>query len=88
MSAAAFSAAEALLGTADVPEFSMTSPTAPDVTHRWSNLRALVDEIAEARIWAGSHYRFSNRVGQDMGRKIGWYVVQNTMQPVNLADTR
>ncbi len=79
---------EAVFGTADVPEFSMTSLTAPGVTHRWTNLRALSDEISEARIWAGFHYHFSIHVGQDMGHKIGRYVVQNIMQPLNLVETR
>ena len=49
----------------------MTSPTAPGVTHRWTNLWAMAEEVSQARIWAGFHYRFSTRVGQDMGRKIG-----------------
>ena len=71
---------------ADVPEVVMTSPTAPGVTHRWTNLRAYADEVADARIWAGFHYRFSVRVGQDMGRKIGQYVVQNVMQPAAVAE--
>jgi PAP2 superfamily/Vanadium chloroperoxidase N-terminal domain len=75
--------AESVLGTADVGEFSMTSPTAPGATHRWTNLWAYANEVAEARIWAGFHYRFSTRVGQDMGRRIGRYVVQNVMQRAN-----
>src|SRR5262245_40846093 len=81
-SGAATAVIEALLGSADVPEVSMSSSTAPGVTHRWTNLRAFADEIADARIWAGFHYRFSTRVGTDMGRKIGHYVVQNVMQPL------
>jgi len=60
----------------------MTSSTAPGVSHRWTNLGAFADEIANARIWAGFHYRFSTRVGTDMGRKIGRYVVLNVMQPL------
>lgn len=75
----------ALLGSADVPEFSITSPTAPGVTHRWTNLRAFVDEVSEARIWAGFHWRFSTEVGRDMGYKIGEYVAKNFMQPVAVA---
>jgi hypothetical protein len=58
---------EAILGTAEIPEAVMTSPTAPDVTHRWTNIRAYADEVAHARIWAGFHYRFSVKAGQDMG---------------------
>jgi len=33
------------------------------------------------RIWAGLHYRFSTRVGTDMGYQIGEYVVKSAMQP-------
>jgi len=79
---------ETLLGTADIPEIVMTSPSAPGVTHRWTNIRAYTDEVSQARIWAGFHYRFSTRVGQQMGRKIGQYVVANVMQPAAVAEAR
>jgi len=87
-SGAAVGVIEALLGTADIPEVSMTSSTAPGVTHRWTNLDAFADEIASSRIWAGFHYRFSTRVGTEMGRKIGHYVALNVMQPVAKVDPR
>jgi hypothetical protein len=58
------------------------SPTAPGVTHRWSNMTAFTEEIANARIWSGFHYRFSTRVGTEMGLQIGEYVAKNVMQPV------
>jgi PAP2 superfamily len=81
-SGAAVAVIEAVLGSADILEVSVTSSTAPGVTHRWTNLRVFSDEVANARIWAGFHYRFSTRVGTDMGRKIGQYVAQHTMQSV------
>jgi len=73
---------EAVLGSKDIPEIAMTSPTAPEVTHRFTNMRAYTDEVANARIWAGFHYRFSTRAGTDMGLKVGSYIVKNVMQPV------
>jgi mono/diheme cytochrome c family protein len=76
---------ETLFGTSDVPEVATTSPTAPGVTHRWTSMRAFADEVSEARIWAGFHYRFSARVGQDMGRKIADHVVKTILQPVTVA---
>jgi len=88
ISMAVATALEVALGTADVPEISMTSPTAPGVTHRWTNLRAYADEVAHSRIWAGFHYRFSKDVGQDMGRRIGRHVVESVMQPATVADAR
>jgi hypothetical protein len=87
-SAAVASVVEATLGTADIPEVTMTSPTAPGTTHRWTNVWAYADEVSAARIYAGFHYRFSTRVGQDMGRKIGRLAVQNVMQPASPPATR
>ena len=69
------------LGTEDIPEIAITSTTAPGVTHRFTNMTAFADEVANARIWSGFHYRFSTRVGTDTGLKIGEYVVKNVMQP-------
>jgi len=66
-----------------LPELSLTSPTAPGITHRWSNLDDFTTEVANARIWAGFHYRSSTRVGTAMGRQVGEYVAHTVMQPVN-----
>jgi len=75
---------KATLGTEEIPEIAMTSPTAPGVTHRWTNTAALTEEVANARIWSGFHYRFSTRVGTNMGRQIGDYVVKSVMQPATM----
>jgi hypothetical protein len=88
ISSAVANAVEAMLETADIPEVSMTSPTAPGVTHSWTNLRAYVDEVATARIFAGFHYRFSTVVGQDMGRQIGVHTVKTIMQPLGATSAR
>ena len=66
-----------------MPELTLTSPTAPDVIHHWSNLDDFTTEVANARIWAGFHYRFSTRVGTALGRQVGQYVANKTMQPVS-----
>jgi hypothetical protein len=72
----------AVLGTDDIPEIAVTSPTAPGLTHRWTNMGDFTREVANARIWAGFHYRFSTRVGTDMGLRIGEHAVKSVMQPV------
>jgi hypothetical protein len=73
---------KAALGTTLIPEIAMTSPTAPGVTRRFADMTAYTEEVANARIWAGFHYRFSTRVGTEMGYQLGEYVVENIMQPV------
>jgi hypothetical protein len=87
-SGAAAAVIEALLGSQQIPEVTMTSTTAPGVIHAWTSMATFTDEVANARIWAGFHYRFSTRVGTEMGRKIGGYIVQTVMQPVAMTDSR
>jgi len=76
---------KALLGTVEIPDVAVTSASAPGVIHRWTNLTAFTDEVANARIWAGFHYRFSTRVGTGMGLQIGEYVVKSIMQPAAMS---
>ena len=76
---------EGLLRSDEIPEVSLTSPFLPGVTHHFTNLRAFSDEIANARICAGFHYRFSTIAGREMGQEIGAYVVRSVMQPVQAA---
>jgi hypothetical protein len=69
-----------------IGEITLTSPTAPGVTRRWTRLE---DEVSNARIWAGFHYRFSTMVGQDMGRKIGELTVATQLRgPVAVSQPR
>jgi hypothetical protein len=81
LSGAVAGVVKAVLGSVDIPEIAVTSPTAPGVTHRWATMTAFTEEVAAARIWAGFHYRFSTRVGTEMGYRIGDYVVNNVMLP-------
>jgi len=76
---------QGLLGGDEIPEVALTSPFAPGVTHRFNSLRAFTDEVANARIYAGFHYRFSTIAGREMGQKIGAYVVKSVMQPAQTA---
>ena len=66
----------------DFGEFSLTSPTAPGVTRKWTRLQDYSDEVSNARIYAGFHYRFSTEVGKDMGRKIGELTVATQLRGV------
>src|SRR5262249_54772163 len=76
---------KASLGAMDIPEVAMTSPTASGITHRWTNMKAFTEEVANARIWAGFHYRFSTRVGTGMRLQIGEYVVKSVRQQIETA---
>jgi PAP2 superfamily len=88
VSSAVATVIKAMLGTDEIPEVALTSPFAPGVTHRFTNLRAYTEEVANARIYAGFHYRSSTIVGREMGQNIGDWVVKSVMQPVQAAMAR
>jgi hypothetical protein len=81
VSGAVTSVIEKMLGTTDIPEVTLSTPTAPGVTHRYTNLNAIADEVSLARIYAGFHYRNSTVVGREMGRQIGDHVEFAGHQP-------
>jgi hypothetical protein len=85
LSASVAAVIEGYLGNDEIPEVSLTSPFSPGVMHQFTNLRAFSDEIANARICAGFHYRFSTIAGREMGQKIGTFVVRSVMQPTQAA---
>ncbi len=88
VSSSVAAAIKAVLSSDQIPEVSMTSPFAPGVTHRFTNLAAYTEEVAYARLYAGFHYRFSIVVGQEMGQKIGTYVAETILRPSKLAAAR
>jgi hypothetical protein len=73
----------------EVSEITLVSPTAPGVTRKWTRLQDYSDEVSNARIHAGFHYRFSTEVGKDMGTKIGELTVgTQLLGPVALAQPK
>jgi hypothetical protein len=82
VSAAAGTVLQAFFGTGTVPEFSLSTPTAPGAVHKWTRIEDYIQEPANARIWAGIHYRFSTVVGTDMGRKIGEQALKEYLRPL------
>jgi len=67
---------QAEIGAGKEAPLSTTSPTANGATRRWPSVDALVQEVGNARVYDGVHYRFSTEVGIEMGRRIGALAVQ------------
>jgi len=88
VSSAVATAIESVLGGSAIPEVALTSPFAPGVTHRFTDLGAYTEEVANARIYAGFHYRFSTVVGKEMGRKIGAHAAKTVLTPLKQVAAR
>lgn len=54
----------------------MTSAAVPGVEHRWTRIADYVDEVSDARIFAGVHYRNSADVGKAIARNLARQAVQ------------
>ena len=83
-SAAVSAVLQAVVGES-VGEISLTSPTAPGVTRRWTRFQDYSDEVSLARVYAGFHYRFSIEVGKEMGKKIGELTVSTQLRGATTA---
>ena len=55
------------------------SPTNPGFERHWARLSEGVEEVIDARIYAGIHYRSSDEDGAALGRKIARFVVNHAL---------
>jgi hypothetical protein len=69
------------LGKDPVPPLSTASPAAKGAVRRFAGLDQFVQEVAEARVLQGVHYRNSTEVGVGMGRRIGALAAERLLQP-------
>jgi hypothetical protein len=60
---------------------SLTSPALPGVTRHWSTFEAIGDEVGNARVWGGVHWRTSCERGRVLGEKVGSYVLAHSPAP-------
>ncbi len=65
--------------------FTMISPTAvpANSSRSFNSVKQAADENADSRVQAGIHFRFACTAGQDMGDKIGLWLVNNYLQPLS-----
>jgi hypothetical protein len=71
LSATVATVLKAELGSSTAPGWTTTSSSAKGAARRWIDLDAFVDEVANARVYDGVHYRFSTEVGTALGRQVG-----------------
>lgn len=57
------------LGDTESPLLTTSSPFA-EGTRSWSTVDDFIQEVSNARVWEGVHYRYSAEVGTEMGRLV------------------
>jgi hypothetical protein len=79
LAGAAEAVLESYFGRRPGVTMTMTSAAAPGVTHRYATFRAISDEVVDARVWAGVHWRTSCTAGPSVGRDVGRFVATQTL---------
>jgi hypothetical protein len=57
-----------------------TSPTNPGFPRQWTTFSEGVDEVIDARIYSGIHYRTSDEVGARVGHQVARFVVNHALR--------
>ncbi len=59
------------------PNLTITfTSTVTGTSHTFTNLSQMIDEMINARVWGGMHFRTSNQRGIAMGQEVGRWVAQ------------
>ena len=58
----------------------------PGVTFHYTRFKQITDDISDARIFGGIHFRFDQEAGADLGRDIGAYEYKHNLRRAKHAD--
>lgn len=59
---------------------TLSDPGIPDVILSYTNFRDITDDIDDARVYGGIHFRFDQEAGERLGRRVGAYVHQHNLR--------
>lgn len=85
LSGAARIVLERLLGRHHLT-ITLTSPRAPGVVLNYTNWKQICDDIDDARVYGGIHFRFEQEAGARQGRVVGHYILREHLHRANDQD--
>jgi len=62
---------------------TLSNPAAPGVTLTYTNLTQITDDIDDARVYGGIHFRTDQDAGAKLGRRVGQYVYNQNLRPTH-----
>jgi hypothetical protein len=61
-------------------DITMANPAVPGITLHYTRFNEITNDISDARIFGGIHFRFDQEGGADLGREIGTYVYKHNLR--------
>ena len=59
---------------------TLTTPTLPNIVLHYNAFDQITDDIDDARIYGGIHFRFDQEAGARQGRQVGSYILRNYLR--------
>lgn len=81
-SGAARKVAELIFG-AGGHSITLSHPGIPEVILHYTNFHDITDDIDDARVYGGIHFRFDQEAGGRQGRRVGAYVLRHNLRRVD-----
>jgi len=79
-------AAAAILGWVYGEEghsITLTNPAVPEIVLQYNSFNQITDDISDARVYGGIHFRTDQAAGERLGRAIGRAVYKNNLRPMH-----
>ena len=67
-------------------DIKLSHPNFPDVILHYSKFSQMTDDIDDARVYGGIHFRFDQEAGARQGHQVGSYVYKNNLRRCNNHD--
>jgi hypothetical protein len=65
---------------------TMTNPAVPGLTFQYSSFSQITDDISDARVFGGIHFRFDQDAGADLGRDVATYIYKHNLRRAHHSD--
>jgi PAP2 superfamily len=62
---------------------TLSNPAVPNTVLQYTSFRQITDDISDARVYGGIHFRFDQKAGARLGRAIGTAVYKNNLRAVH-----
>ena len=65
---------------------TMANPAVPGLTFHYTAFNQITDDISDARVYGGIHFRFDQDAGADLGREVATYVYKHNLRRAKDSD--
>ena len=65
---------------------TITHPAFPGLTFHYTSFKQITDDISDARVYGGIHFRFDQEAGADLGRAIATYEYEHNLRRAKHSD--